>query len=593
MTTAARYGWVVDVVGDVAACITVVGGLPPARLMELFGADPDDPVDEDELQDIAAFHRLLGGGSLTVEPNGYQGNRPEVLVPASLAAPNGRAASVYWNENVGIRFACAEAGRMVASMELPPYDDEELGGLPPDVRALVLPYVDDEEVDPIALGSAMVHLFTGVAFGRHDVDGTDVVRINPMPASVEADTTSSTALAREYPELVTALAALPAPTQREVVAWSVDQVLAASGLADDPDFRCVVELLRSASPAPLPEQARKRFGAIDRAISEENLKEHEDDWQEIVGYGDDDDEDGESWAVNVSVVVSSDAEGGTASARSVGPGDPEWDEIVRHLEESPEFRALRDGSLAEELDDWDAPDDETDPDHMFSESRYRTLNVQQWASGTCEAAVHPDATTSVWRTVHAAFGTMDAVSRLEGGTRREQFSAELVRRFLAAHPSGSALMVPRLEAHEAARTLAPARQRQLAEWVATFLARAAGVDQDPDFAVTLGQFGRGAVATMMPATAARLARAEAALEAESRRRQQDHEPAPQQEVDHLVMLSTVASAIENACHADPGHAAARAVLRADMDLVHVALARQADVDQSFWTTLSERFGITR
>lgn len=589
MTTPTRYGWVVDVVGDVAACITVVGGLPPAALMELFGVDLDDPVDEAELQDVAAFHRLLGGGSLAVEPNGYQGNRPEILVPASLAAPNGRAASVYWNENVGIRFACAEAGRMVASMELPPYAEEELEGLPPNLRALVMPHLDDEDVDPIALGSALAHVFTGVSFGRHDVDCTNVVRVNPMPASVEPDTASSTRLAHEYPELAAALAALPAPTQRHVVAWSVDQALAVSGLTDDPDFRCVVEVLGAVPVAPLPDQARKRFGAIDRAISEENLKEREDDWQE--GYGDEDDE---SWGVNVSVVVSSDAEGGTASARSVGPGDPEWDEIVRHLEESPEFRALREGGLPEDLGDWDDPeDDEMDSEYMFSEARYRSLNVQQWAAGTCEAALHPDVTTAVWRTVHAAFGTMDAVSRLEGGKRREQFTADLVRRFLPAHPAGAALVVPKPEAHEAARALAPALQRELAEWVATFLARAAGVDQDPDFAATLEQFGRGEPATLMPATAARLVQADGALETERRRRQLDHEPAPQHEVDRLVMVSTAASAIENACHPDPGQAAGRAVLHAEMDLVHVALARQAEVDQSFWTTLSERFGITR
>ncbi len=589
MTTAARYGWVVDVVGDVAACITVVGGLPPARLMELFGADPDDPVEEDELDDTAAFHRLLGGGSLAVEPNGYQGNRPEVLVPASLASPNGRAASVYWNENVGIRFACAEAGRMVASMELPPYDEEELDGLPPEVQALVRPHVDDEQVDPIALGSTMVHLFTGVSFGRHDVAWTDAVRVNPMPASLEVDTIATTSLAQEHPELVTALAALPLTTQREIAAWAVHRTLEAAGLSGDPDFTCALEALRSNPPAPLPERARKRFGAIERAINEEMLKEHEGGWQR----SDDGVEDDEPWTVGPSVVVSSEDDD-ASSPRSFGGDDPEWEQLVRQLEQSPEFAAFQ---QAERPPRWDdrPPSDEVDPEdggYFFSEERYRALNVQQWAAGACEAALHRDAATSAWRTVRAALGAMDAVSRMDGEPHRQRFGAEMVRRFLATHPAGAALLVPRLDAPDAARALAPALQRELVEWTATFLAEAAGVDRDPAFAATLDRFGSGQRPVLMPATAARIAEIDAALGAERQRRIDDN-PGPAQVVDQLLMLSTVAMAIENACSDDLAQAAAYAVGRAEMDLAYVALARGHDVQQSYWTTLVERFDITR
>lgn len=579
MTSPDSYAWLATGFREVAGCVTVVGGVGRSELMHLLGADGGEVIDEDDLDgDAAAFHPVAGG-TVAAEGNGFQGTRADVLVPASLASPSGRAASIYWNENVGVRFTCAEAGRMVASVELPPYDEDELDPLPADLRALVLPHVDSEDVDPVALGAAMVELYTGIGFSEPDVDLVGMVRINPRPAHVEDDRRDTTALAREFPGLVAEIGGWTPVQQRALVLWILRRVLDTAGVADDPDFSSVLDNVGVLAPGPLPDAARARFAAISREADEESMKEREEDARTWPPEGEHEDEE----LAVLTFVVTDDRDG---TAHPSTPSEAEWAEIVARLRSSDDPLLTPDDEPG-----WDDDDPEgLFGEDMYSESRYRALNLLQWAAGVAQAALHPDATTAAWRSLHGAIYVMDAAERVHDRPYRDAFLADLAAQFLPGRPGS--LLVPKPDPVDAARDLSAPTQRELVEWAASFFARAAGVADDPDFAAVLRQFGRGQQAVIPPPTAARFERIEADLAAEHDRRAAGHRGSDQVR-DPLMMLSDVADAVRRACHDDLRRAAANVVGSAEMTLVHIALATDEQHEDAFWAELETRFGIAR
>ncbi|KRB74981.1 hypothetical protein ASE01_16545 [Nocardioides sp. Root190] len=542
MTSPDRYAWLTGLL-PVTGCVTVVGGVAPPELARLFGADPDQPVAEEDLDlDVAAFNAVTGG-AIAVEPNGYEGTRSEVLLPASLVATGERVASVYWNENVGVSFTCAEAGREVASVELPPYDEDDLADLPEDLRALARPHLDSDEVDPVALGAAMVEAYTGLGFGEHDLDLAVLVQINPLPDVVGADTTGTTRLAREYPRLVEEIERWSPVRQRALVAWVLRRSLATAGVLEDPDFSAVLDCIGVLAPDPLPERSRSRFAAIDRAVSAESSKDRPHDW-----------------------------------SGSEGTSDPEWEDIVARLQAmEPEE------GLADLGDDVLGSDDDT-----FSEGRFRAGNLLQWAAGVARAALHPDPATSAWRSLHAAMMTMQAAGRVHGGPHHASFTADLLEQFLPDSPA--AILTPKPDPVDAAADLPTHLQRELVEWAARFYAEVAGVAEDADFAAVLSQFGSGRRPHLPPGTVARFSRIHEELR--TAYEQADHRGRSTAAFDDVALLAEVAEVVERACEGDMARSAAFVVGSAEMTLSQIEIATGQDRTEEFWGGL-QRFGIVR
>ena len=150
------------ILGD-AACITVVpiadgrkepersfflgfgGGagteVVPMRLGELAAApDPDQP-----LLAILVQDRFVIG----LEPNGYQGTRPDVLT--RISRPQW-AASVFWNVNALSQFTYAEAGSVLTQFEML-FPQHRRGSDPDRLNALMadLPLSEPHHMRPAGL----------------------------------------------------------------------------------------------------------------------------------------------------------------------------------------------------------------------------------------------------------------------------------------------------------------------------------------------------------------------------------------------------------------------------------------------------------
>lgn len=151
------YDWLLDELGD-AACLTAVTPGTTPLVAEAMGVDLDEPVEPHSVEWLggAVGFTDLEGAVLAVEPNGFRGNEDDLL--ASLSG-TGRSASVYWNVNGVVRFACAEEGRALCNFEL--WFDAD--GLPPELEPLHALVSDRPGSPPLeAVGMAMVAAFTGV-----------------------------------------------------------------------------------------------------------------------------------------------------------------------------------------------------------------------------------------------------------------------------------------------------------------------------------------------------------------------------------------------------------------------------------------------
>lgn len=162
------YEWVTD--GAVtsysnAGCLTVVVGMLGDNAVRAVGADPTRPVaSEDRPEgDGLAYVSVAGlddavtdSAVVLVEDNSWEGSRSDVLKRLSR---KGKAASVFWNVDGMVIFACARRGKVLASIELPdPHLDDDL---PASLRR-TLEHAP-EDTDPIALALVLSERFTGLA----------------------------------------------------------------------------------------------------------------------------------------------------------------------------------------------------------------------------------------------------------------------------------------------------------------------------------------------------------------------------------------------------------------------------------------------
>ncbi|MBL7252988.1 DUF6461 domain-containing protein [Paractinoplanes lichenicola] len=153
------YRWVRRSRLQVAATVTLATGVSVAEALRAFGAEPDRPVPIDELGYGGGWAMALdvGGATLVVEENGYQGSRAEVLRAVSTG---GRAASMFWNVNALTRLSFAEAGEVISSSE--PFGRLDV---PPEVAGLDFGTPGGRT----ELGLVAVERFTGHAIAEADV----------------------------------------------------------------------------------------------------------------------------------------------------------------------------------------------------------------------------------------------------------------------------------------------------------------------------------------------------------------------------------------------------------------------------------------
>jgi len=136
-------------IGD-AVCVTYAQGIDEDAMIRAFGGDPDQAALRSLAEvgeELAGYHyseaphvlpvTRVSDWLIGVEPNGFQGSRPEVLRAASV---DGSALSVYWNINASNRFTYAADGRTSVVFDMrrpedrqgrdPGALDAHLGGLP-------------------------------------------------------------------------------------------------------------------------------------------------------------------------------------------------------------------------------------------------------------------------------------------------------------------------------------------------------------------------------------------------------------------------------------------------------------------------------
>lgn len=158
-----HYRALVGDVLNVPLCVTWIEDLSPVEVLVAAGRRDDGAGDRTYEQTVqaaydampahagAALAGRLGRWTVLVEPNGFQGSRPEVL---SGLSNRGRALSAFWNGNGDGQLVYAEHGQVLAVLDL--FDAENLDDLPGALSAWEeLTEEDDLRVAALVLGETV------------------------------------------------------------------------------------------------------------------------------------------------------------------------------------------------------------------------------------------------------------------------------------------------------------------------------------------------------------------------------------------------------------------------------------------------------
>jgi hypothetical protein len=269
-----RYGWLTATGLGEAGCITLVAGAARRDVLDAFGAEGDfvahDVSDAFE-QPFVSIAEPTDGVVAAFEFNGFEGSRDEVLRAASK---RGKAASIFWNVNGMVRFGCARRGKVLWSGELGLDDDDT--GLPRGLVSL-LALAENEEVDEVALGMAMVERFVGSGLDPNDVAALDTMySVVPRMGDLPLLTPESSYLRWHRPDLVQAIAEASPQTCRALAEWAVRRGAAQVGLDDDPGVISVVDQFDGTESATWTAEAS---GLVARLLRDVQQAESRDQWQ--------------------------------------------------------------------------------------------------------------------------------------------------------------------------------------------------------------------------------------------------------------------------------------------------------------------------
>jgi hypothetical protein len=251
------YSWVRDYGRSKiaqAACITVATCLSCEEVLLALGADLDSGTlpwaDLSQIEEPTVAVVAAGDAVVAVEPNGWQGNRPEVLRPLSRS---GRAASTYWNTDSDMKVSVAEGGRLLCTFD-PVAPDRRQGDNP----AVVEPLIGDLDFAAGAWAEQcmiLVERFTGVRVTPEMVAGLNRVSVI-TPVLEDKQTVPAVEqhpLRRDEPGAAVAIAALPPERQRRLAQQVALQAVVATGLADHPAVKATISAFSQPISGPTAE----------------------------------------------------------------------------------------------------------------------------------------------------------------------------------------------------------------------------------------------------------------------------------------------------------------------------------------------------
>lgn len=259
----AHYGRLVEETLTVPLYITWVEDLPAADALAAVGRREDGMGSRTYAETVqatydaipvhagAALAGVLGEWTVLVEPNGFQGSRPDVLTGLSR---RGRALSVFWNANGDGQLVYAEQGRLLTVLDL--FDPEELEELPPALSAWAeLAEQDDPRVAGLALGEAVTHrrLDAGWLAGEHLSAVLDASQDTVDTLAADQDGIDHLAYLARDPRVADLIADPDPGGIREVAALIAETACELTGLDVPLARRVVTSLAQTPGPAVLAE----------------------------------------------------------------------------------------------------------------------------------------------------------------------------------------------------------------------------------------------------------------------------------------------------------------------------------------------------
>lgn len=237
-------------------CITAVAGSTPESVASAFGADLDTTLpftstEEASDTDLVAVVPSDPGSVVVVEASGDEGTRSGVLKRASTG---GKAASVFWNVEDLVVFACARRGKMVCVFEV---GDDDLDDVPKSLHGLAR-HAFSDETDLVAVGAAMVAKFTGVAVDEHHL--SNVQNGHPITSRVvDLHYPRDELITFNMPraDLVSAVQDASQQACRRVTTLATVTAIVHAKLDGDPRVRRVIDQLEAGSVPALSSEVER------------------------------------------------------------------------------------------------------------------------------------------------------------------------------------------------------------------------------------------------------------------------------------------------------------------------------------------------
>jgi hypothetical protein len=241
-----------------AVCVTYVAGVDEDAMIRAFGGDPTEAAARSLSEvgaELAGYHYSavpavvlvtpVGDWLLGVEPNGFQGSRPEVLRAASV---DGRALSVYWNINATNQITYAVGGRTSVVFDM--HRPEDRHGRDPgalDGHLDGLPF--GEFGDRWAAGLALAERVTGVRLTGAPLDGTlRRAVLRPVPEDLVYEGLEGDP-ALDEPFIREVLAAPTADKLPGITRYLAEAVARDTGIHVEPEVRAALDALAPGTPS--------------------------------------------------------------------------------------------------------------------------------------------------------------------------------------------------------------------------------------------------------------------------------------------------------------------------------------------------------
>jgi hypothetical protein len=283
----ADFSWINDSVIADAGCVTVVPAADPAKVLAAFGAVESTARPTASLKDVAvddvgveplALVVEVGDAIVVVEPNGFQGSRPEVLRPASRASNAKKAGSFYWGVSAETNVAGARAGKLLFAVELIGSEDDELDGVPRTLRPLILEG-GSEDGDMLACGFAADARFTQVELTPEILGAGTVYELEPQPSPLEEYRLDDDLY--DLPEVQAVAGDLSPETLRRLAAWAARVAAHEGSVQDEPPVRTALDRVATTAPAEpveVPPSLERLYAAAQTASNRFFQYEQELSW---------------------------------------------------------------------------------------------------------------------------------------------------------------------------------------------------------------------------------------------------------------------------------------------------------------------------